>query len=188
MEKYAGLLWTIALLACICALAGCGTEGTTATEPSLSVSSMAPKQLLLVWDTWFGATHYDVKCSPDGSSTFLPTTEGTGQTDQTHREEIAVHLTDWDNCQYMVEAFNESRSSRVPYGPQALNQGMSTGAIGYLKAPQNEVGDRCGSSVALSQDGKTLAIGAEGEDSSATGVNGDQSDNSASGAGAVYLY
>jgi hypothetical protein len=45
-----------------------------------------------------------------------------------------------------------------------------------------------GTSVALAADGSTLAVGARGEDSSATGINGNQADNSASNSGAVYLY
>ncbi|KPK49236.1 MAG: hypothetical protein AMS22_13960 [Thiotrichales bacterium SG8_50] len=49
-------------------------------------------------------------------------------------------------------------------------------------------GDRFGSAVALSRDGNTLAVAAISEDSGATGVNGDQSDNSASSAGAVYVF
>ena len=49
-------------------------------------------------------------------------------------------------------------------------------------------GDFIGDEVSLSADGNTLAVGATGEDSSATGVNGDQADNSVDIAGAVYLY
>jgi len=37
-------------------------------------------------------------------------------------------------------------------------------------------------------DGDTLAVGDSAEDSSATGINGDQADNSANHAGAVYVY
>jgi hypothetical protein len=40
----------------------------------------------------------------------------------------------------------------------------------------------------LSGDGSTLAVGAHLEDSKATGIGGDQADNSAPDAGAVYLY
>ena len=40
--------------------------------------------------------------------------------------------------------------------------------------------------VALS--GDTLAVGALYEQSAATGIEGDQSDNSVSGAGAAYLF
>src|SRR5690606_15975665 len=48
--------------------------------------------------------------------------------------------------------------------------------------------DSFGYSVALSGDGSVLAVGAPGEGSAATGVNGDQADNSAGGAGAVYVF
>ena len=53
---------------------------------------------------------------------------------------------------------------------------------------QKEVGDRFGSSVAISADGSILAVGACEEDSDATGVNGDQNNNNAKDSGAVYVY
>ena len=56
----------------------------------------------------------------------------------------------------------------------------------YLKGSNTEVNDRFGTSVALSDN--TLAIGARYEDSNATGVNGDESNNSASFSGAVYVF
>ena len=56
----------------------------------------------------------------------------------------------------------------------------------YLEAPN--AGDAFGESVALSDDGYTLAVGAPLEDSAAIGVNGDETDNSARDAGAVYVY
>ena len=49
-------------------------------------------------------------------------------------------------------------------------------------------GDQFGYSIALSADGNTLAVGAIGEDSNATGINGDQADNSANQAGAAYVF
>jgi hypothetical protein len=58
----------------------------------------------------------------------------------------------------------------------------------YVKASNAQAFDQFGWAVALSGDGTTLAVGARKEDSSATGIDGDQSDNSASGAGAVYVY
>jgi len=56
----------------------------------------------------------------------------------------------------------------------------------YLKASNTGSNDYFGVSVALS--GDTLAVGAYYESSNATGVNGNQSDNSAEGAGAVYIF
>ena len=48
--------------------------------------------------------------------------------------------------------------------------------------------DQFGISLALSADGSTLAVGAHYEASNATGIGGNQADNSASEAGAVYVY
>lgn len=58
----------------------------------------------------------------------------------------------------------------------------------YLKASNTETADAFGSSLSISANGNTLAVGANGEGSSATGVNGKQDDNSMPGAGAVYIF
>jgi len=58
----------------------------------------------------------------------------------------------------------------------------------YIKASNTGGKDYFGYALGLSNDGQTLAVGAYGEDSNATGVNGDQADNTALNAGAVYLY
>jgi hypothetical protein len=58
----------------------------------------------------------------------------------------------------------------------------------YVKSSNNEAFDEFGSSVALSRDGRTMAVGARGEDSNAKGVDGNQSDNSVKEAGAVYVF
>lgn len=56
----------------------------------------------------------------------------------------------------------------------------------YIKASNTNTGDQFGSSVAIS--GNTLVVGAIGEDSNTTGVNGNQTDNSAEEAGAAYIF
>jgi len=58
----------------------------------------------------------------------------------------------------------------------------------YIKASNTDIGDEFGISVALSSDGSTLAIGARTEDSNATGINGNQSNNSTNLSGAVYVF
>ena len=55
----------------------------------------------------------------------------------------------------------------------------------YAKASNTEGGDYFGVAVALT--GDTLVVGAHGEDSGATGVNGDHTDNGVSASGAVYV-
>ncbi|HLG59212.1 MAG TPA: FG-GAP repeat protein [Vicinamibacterales bacterium] len=49
-------------------------------------------------------------------------------------------------------------------------------------------GDQFGVSLTLSDDGRTLAVGAISEDGASPGINGNQADNSATSAGAVYVY
>ncbi len=56
----------------------------------------------------------------------------------------------------------------------------------YAKATNNSPDDRFGFAVALS--GDTMAIGAFLEDSATTGIDGDQTSNDASNAGAVYVF
>ncbi len=61
-----------------------------------------------------------------------------------------------------------------------------TAQAAYLKASNPGVQDYFGSAVAIS--GDTVVIGAPYEDSNATGVNGNQADNTGSDSGAVYVF
>lgn len=56
----------------------------------------------------------------------------------------------------------------------------------YLKASNTDASDRFGHSVAIS--GDTIVVGADEERSNAQGVNGDQTNNLVSGAGAAYVF
>jgi hypothetical protein len=58
----------------------------------------------------------------------------------------------------------------------------------YVKASNAEAYDEFGSAMALSRDGRLMAVGARSEASSSKGVNGDMNDNSAMGAGALYIF
>ena len=58
----------------------------------------------------------------------------------------------------------------------------------FLKSSNPDLEDWFGVRVSLSGDGNTLAVGAQNEDSAAKGINGNQHDNSATEAGAVYLF
>ena len=56
----------------------------------------------------------------------------------------------------------------------------------YIKASNTHEFDYFGGKP-IALDGDTLAVGASGEDSNATGVNGDQTNNNAEDSGAVYV-
>ncbi|WP_462076494.1 FG-GAP repeat protein [Nitrospira sp. CMX1] len=99
----------------------------------------------------------------------------------------------------VVGAPGEDSNATGVNGAQGNNSVSDSGAVyvftrtngvwsqqAYLKASNTGMFDSFGSSVALS--GDTLAVGAIGEESNATGINGNQGDNSASHAGAVYVF
>lgn len=100
-----------------------------------------------------------------------------------------------------VGARYESSDATGVNGNQGSNAASLSGAVyvfvrlndawsqqAYIKASNTGSDDWFGFSVALSADGDTLAVGAPWESSNATGINGDEADNSANGSGAVYLF
>ncbi|WP_164743998.1 integrin [Saccharospirillum alexandrii] len=58
----------------------------------------------------------------------------------------------------------------------------------FIKASNTEEQDLFGDSISISGDGDTLAVGTIREDSAVTGIDGDQSNNEAPSAGAVYVF
>jgi hypothetical protein len=100
-----------------------------------------------------------------------------------------------------VGATGESSAATGINGNQVDNSKRDAGAVYvftrtgttwtqdvYVKASNPDVLDDFGRTVALSADGHTLAVGALGEASSATGINGDQTDNTQLLAGALYAF
>ena len=67
-----------------------------------------------------------------------------------------------------------------------VRSGTTWSQQAYLKASNTEINDRFGSWVDL--DGDRLVVSAVFEDGSTAGVNGDQADNNAGNAGALYLF
>jgi len=81
-------------------------------------------------------------------------------------------------------ANNASASSGAAYVFTRADSKWSQQA--YLKASNTDINDQFG--VSISASGDTVVVGAFGEDSNATGVNGNQANNSGSGSGAAYLF
>ena len=67
-----------------------------------------------------------------------------------------------------------------------VRSGTTWTQLAYLKASNTGKDDWFGNSVAVS--GNTVVLGSNQEDSSATGVNGNQANNSASSSGAAYIF
>src|SRR5262249_267956 len=57
----------------------------------------------------------------------------------------------------------------------------------YPKATNPDAADACGAD-AVAVSGSTVVVGARGEASKATGVNGNQADNTVNNSGAVYVF
>ena len=153
---------------------------------TVSVSPGHIKTLTFNWAMVPGAEHYKLYVNPDGISGYIPAGEGADIVATRTEVTIPVHLTDWANSLYMLEGYNNhglvSRS-----GAEDITSFMLD-TIGYIKASNAEAGDAFSFSIALSADGNTLAVGAIGESSATTGVNGNQDDNTAVDAGAVYVF
>jgi hypothetical protein len=99
----------------------------------------------------------------------------------------------------VVSAIWESSNATGVNGDQNNNGARNSGAAyvfvrdgtiwtqqAYLKASNTEADDEFGISVSIS--GDTIVVGAYQEDSNATGVNGDQSNNDAYNSGAAYVF
>jgi hypothetical protein len=144
----------------------------------------APKQLRLSWGAVDGALAYRVLSAPGISGSFsqiqsLPAAATVAVLD--------VGLPEFESPQgaYRVEVCTAA-------GCLTSNDVITTAAgmlqsIGYMKASNAGFKDAF-SAVALSEDGQTLAVGAPGESSDADRINGNQSDDSAPNAGAVYVF
>ena len=88
------------------------------------------------------------------------------------------------NARYAVQACNAGGCS----ASSAFVVPDLTRAIGYMKASNTRAAGEFGRGVALSADGTTLAVGASGESSGSSGINGNQADASAAAAGAVHVF
>ncbi len=121
-------------------------------------------------------------------------------TDATDNFGISAALSGDGSTLAVGAAFEDSSATGVD-GNQRSNATAESGAVyvftrsgavwtqqAYVKASNTGGGDQFGWSVALSTDGSLLAVGASTEDSSATGVGGDQINNSATAAGSVYRF
>jgi hypothetical protein len=99
----------------------------------------------------------------------------------------------------VVGAPNEDSSTKIINGNQSDNSAPGAGAAyvfvrngstwsqqAYLKASNAQTADWFGFSVSIS--GDTIVVGAEFEDSSATGVDGNQNNNSLTDSGAAYVF
>ncbi len=148
----------------------------------------------------------DDNSAPDSGAAYVFVGSGSNWSQQAYLKASNTDADDWfgysvavSGDTIVVGAREEASGATGVNGDQSDNStyvagaayvfvrnGATWGQQAYLKASNTEVHDWFGCSVAVS--GDTVVIGAPGERSNATGVNGDQNDNTAYGIGAAYVY
>jgi hypothetical protein len=154
--------------------------------PTLRVQSDL-KRLIFTWQSIPFTTSYRLLQNLDGVSGFTQVGPDHPANATSTTLDIAVHRHNWMNTLYRLEAVNEHDST----GSLAINAAPAMlQAIGYFKASNTTGDDFFGHSVAISADGRTLAVGAPTEDGTAVGINGDQNAQASatSNLGAVYVF
>ena len=178
-------------------LAACGGTTTTApaTAATLSMSFTSTKTFRFAWTGVSDATSYKLKEAVTTDSGYVLINEvssngfdhldGTG----TNRFDHVVPLYGRLNAKYILQSCNSIGCTDSPevftstkVAEMASSIGKFDGSSGY------RVGNYFGASVSLSHDGYTMAVGAQSNNSSATGINGNQNTTGANTSGAVYIY
>lgn len=194
----------IGISVCALTLGGCylgeggdtqsdGVAASTEPPPAPSALNLLPLTLTSTsgvgavpvtfnWDVSEGASSYTVCRRND---TLLNKCDAIGGTTDTSLTLSLGGLRDHLSA-FFVLAVNEGGVASS--NEQALSSADITALVTYFKASNTNADDLFGRAVSLSADGSTLAVGAYGEDSDATGVNGDQTNDDALGSGAVYVY
>jgi len=174
-------------LNCLAALA------TLVSAPSFAALPAAPqvtvgadlKQLVFDWNSVAGATSYQLWYKASASAAFTAVGSPIAPPQHHARVSVSVHKLNWQQARYKVAACNASgcrHSAEIPV------QNLMLDAIGYFKASNTGADDQFGRGIVVSADGKTLVVSTPNEDRGATGVNGNQADDSMMNAGAVYVF
>lgn len=159
------------------------TPTTAPAAPVLDPVTYDLKQLVFSWPAVAEADYYRLLENPDGASGFSEV--ATNITALTYDHDISVHLQDWVNASYILQACNSVGCT----SSSAVTATDSASPIGYFKASNTGAGDQFGYAVAVSGDGTTLAIGANQEDSNSTGIDSTPNDDgTADNSGAVYVF
>jgi len=146
------------------------------------------------------------KSAPSAGAVYVFTRSGTTWSQQayikasnTDTEDVFGRSVAVSGDALVVGAWREDSGATGLNGDQSDNSSSDAGAAylftrngtvwsqqDYFKASNTEANDNFGNDVAIS--GNTVVVSAIVEDSSATGVNGDQNDNSAENSGAAYVF
>ncbi len=162
-------------------------NNTPPGDPNAAVLNLTlspTKNFVFTWTDVADATFYRIMENADGSSGFSQLGPDIAPGTQTFS--TLFPLYERIGAQYILESCisnDECLNSDVVIPANFLADG-----IGYFKASNTDAGDNFGDAMQLSSDGLTLAVGAPEEQSGASGINGDQTNNDQNQAGAVYIF
>ena len=149
-------LVTASLIGCTLGMfAATFAQAAPPTAPVLSVGATDIKQLQFDWASVPRSNYYELWFKANGGAGWIKYSETPAQKPRI-RISVSVHLLDWRVARYRVAACNPSgctNSNEVTVTDLPLD------AMGYLKPSQPAGGNLYyGHAVALSADGKTLAV------------------------------
>jgi hypothetical protein len=150
--------------------------------PVAASTSSYARYVHFTWEGVRGAVSYQLQKNADYFVGWV--NEGSALVGTATSATVEVR-SDWRTTRYRLQACNVSGCSTS--SELTIFEAM-LGTLAYAKASNTDFGDLFGTAVALSADGSTLAVGAPVESGNATGLNGNQADNSAPASGAVYVY
>ena len=163
----------------------------------LSITLGSIKNIKFAWNATTDTNYYRLESDlgngagfvDASTSGFVVTPNNTNIKQTTARADIVLHryVPLVDGPQYQVEACDAGNTCHsTAYG--FLTNVQLNELIGYFKASNTGEKDEFGTSVSISDDGNTLAVGAIGEASNSTGVDGVEDNSSATKSGAVYVF
>lgn len=165
-------------------VAGTNPQGDDAPASVQASLELVPdKTFRISWQLSTNALFYRVLENADGLSGYTPISEDLDSS--SHTFDHRVILYDRVRARYIVQACN---ASACVDSDELVVSGTLDRAVGYFKASNPDAFDNLGEAVTLSANGNTLAFGSYLENSAATGFNGNQYDDYAPWADAVYLY
>lgn len=142
----------IAVIACVFSTA---VLAAPPPAPELSVAVSDIRQLEFTWDSVPGVTRYELWFRSAPGAQWAKTAEQPAQRAPLFRIGVPVHLLDWRVARYLVKACN-------PSGCNASNEvgveGLPLTAIGFFKPYAAVAQQHFGSHIALSADGKAMAV------------------------------
>lgn len=151
---------------------------------SINTSASKVKTFNFVWQASEHATSYTVCLRDDSQADNCQVMLANLATTETELV-LNEHILN-ENLEFFVIASNSV--GKTASNERSIAADDLIASIGYVKASNTDEGDAFGFSVGLSANGSTLVVGAPGESANAIGIDGDQTNNLADFAGAVYIF